>query len=173
MSKTEANLKKAFTGESEARNRYTFFAQVAREEGYHYIAKIFEELADNEKFHAMEEYRRLHPNSTTAENLRLAVANEDKESSEMYPAFARDAEVEGNRDAEILFTQIARIEKEHKERLKNLLALVESDGVFKRDTPIKWKCGICGYTVSGHAPPNKCPYCKVAKERYEPANLDV
>ena len=91
----------------------------------------------------------------------------------MYPQFAREAEVEGHALAEILFTQISKIEKEHKTRFQKLLAMVESGKVFKRDQPIKWKCSICGYIHEGLEPPNRCPYCKSMKEYYEPANLDV
>jgi rubrerythrin len=173
MSKTKDNLKAAFIGESQARNKYTYFARVARKEGYHYIAKIIEEIADNEMYHALEEYKLLHGESTTAENLKEAVSGEDYESKDMYPKFATEAEIEGNTAAAILFTQIAKIERHHRNRFKNLLALVESNSVFKRKDPIKWKCSICGYTYDGTEPPNRCPYCKRPKEYYEPANLDV
>ncbi len=173
MSKTLDNLKTAFAGESEARNRYTFFAEVAREEGYHYIAKIFEETAENEKYHAMEEYRLLLGNRTTQDNLKEAVGGENYESEEMYPRFAREAELEGNQAAAILFTQIAKIEKHHGDRFRRLLELVENQMVYRRDEPIKWECSICGYVYEGTEPPPRCPYCKRSKEYYEPANLDV
>jgi rubrerythrin len=173
MSKTEENLMQAFTGESIARNRYTYYAEIARSEGYRYIAKILEEVADNEKYHALEEFRLLMSKRTTVQNLKEAIAGEKYESEEMYPQFAREAEVEGNRAAEILFTQISKIEKEHRARFEKLLSMVESGTVFKRESPIKWKCSICGYTHEGHEPPNRCPYCKSPKEYYEPANLDV
>ena len=173
MGKTEENLLAAFAGESQARNRYTHFAEVAREEGYHYIAKILEEVADNEKYHALEELKLLLKGRTTAQNLKDAIVGEKYESEEMYPKFAREAEVEGNRPAEILFSQISKIEKEHRARFEKLLSMVESGTVFKRDKPIKWKCSVCGYTYEGHEPPNRCPYCKNPREYYEPANLDV
>lgn len=173
MSKTKENLLEAFTGESIARNRYTYYAEIARNEGYRYIAKIFKEVADNEKYHALEELKLLLRERTTAQNLKEAIEGERYESEEMYPRFAQEAEVEGERPAEILFTQISKIEKEHGARFKKLLEMVESGTVFKREMPIKWKCSICGYTHEGYEPPNRCPYCKNPKEYYEPANLDV
>ena len=173
MSKTQDNLRAAFTGESEARNKYTFFAQIARNEGYHYIAKIFEETAENEKYHAMEEIKLLLSNRTTLDNLKEAVGSENYESESMYPQFAKVAELEGNQAASILFTQIAKIEKHHRERFKKLTKLVEEQTVFKRAEPIKWKCSVCGYVYEGTEPPLRCPYCKHPQEYYEPANLDI
>lgn len=173
MSKTEENLRTAFTGESEARNKYAFFAQVARNEGFHYIAKIFEETAENEKYHAMEEYKLLMKESSTLENLREAVGAENYESRSMYPQFAKEAELEGKKEAAVLFNQIAKIENHHRERFSKLLDLVEKQMVYKRDEAIKWKCSVCGYVYDGTEPPPKCPYCKHSQEYYEPANLDV
>ncbi len=173
MPKTEENLKNAIINESQARNKYTYCAEIARKEGYHYIAKIFDETAENEKYHAMEELKLVHKNRDTAACLKEAIGNENYESEEMYPSFAREAEIEGNTKAAILFAQIAKIEKQHCSRFKKLLQLVESGNVFKRERPIKWKCSICGYTHDGYEPPNRCPYCKKPKEYYEPANLDV
>ena len=173
MTKTEENLKAAFTLESLGRNEYTFFAEMARKNGYHYIAKIFEETAQNEKYHALEIFKVMHGNPDTASNLSKAIRGENYESEEMYPKFAIEAEVEGNRAAAILFTQIAKIERQHRDRFKKLLEMVESKSVYKRNHSIKWKCSICGYTYEGTAPPNKCPYCKHPQEYYEPANLDV
>jgi len=173
MSRTLDNLKAAFTGESEARNKYTFFADIARKEGYHYIAKIFEETAENEKYHAMEEIKLLLGNPSTMDNLKEAVGGENYESEQMYPRFAKEAELEGNQAAAILFAQIAKIEKHHRKRFSNLLSLVEKQMVYRRDVPIKWKCSICGYVCEGNEPPPRCPYCKHPQEYYEPANLDV
>lgn len=173
MSKTTKNLMAAFQGESEARNRYTFFAEIARNEGYHYIAKIFEETAENEKYHALEEIKLLLGERSTLENLKEAVGGENYESEDMYPRFAEEADLEGNQAAAILFTQIAKIEKHHRDRFKKLHDLVEQKVVYKRDEPIKWKCSICGYVYEGTEPPAKCPYCKHPQEYYEPANLDV
>ena len=173
MSKTMDNLKTAFTGESEARNNYTFFADVARREGLHYIAKIFEETAENEKYHAMEEIKLLLGHRTTLDNLKAAVGGENYESESMYPQFAQEAELEGNQAAAILFTQIAKIEKHHRDRFRKLLNLVENQLVYKRDQAIKWKCSVCGYVYEGTEPPPRCPYCKHPQEYFEPANLDV
>ncbi len=173
MSKTEENLNTAINGEAMARSRYSYFAEIARREGYHYIAKIFEETAENEKYHALEEYKLLQGDRTTIDNLKEAIGGENYETTDMYPTFAHQAELEGNHVATILFTQIAKIEKEHRDRFQKLLELVESSGVYKREQPIKWKCSICGYTDTGLEPPQKCPYCKHPQEYYEPANLDV
>ena len=173
MSKTDENLKAAVAAESLARNRYSYFAEMAKKEGYRYIAKIFEEIAENEKYHAMEELKLLLGERDTTTNLREAVNGEQYESESMYPNYATEAEVEGNRAATILFQQITKIEKQHHDRFAKLLDMVESGKVFKRDAPIKWKCSICGYAYEGLEPPNRCPYCKHPREYYEPANLDV
>jgi rubrerythrin len=172
MGKTEENLQAAFAGESQARNKYTYFAQAARKEGYHYIAKIFEETAENEKRHAKDEFKLLGGIGNTAENIKAAIGGEDHETLSMYPTFAQEAEEEGNRAAAVLFRQIARIEAHHRDRYKKLLEMVEAGTVFKRDEPIKWKCSVCGYVYTGTEPPPKCPCCKHAREYYEPANLD-
>ena len=139
MSKTEENLKAAFAGESQARNKYTFFAAAARKEGYHYIAKIFEETAMNEMRHANDEFNLLNGVGDTAANLLAASEGEDYEVKSMYPEFAQEAEEEGNKQAAILFRQIAKVESHHRDRYKKLLELVESGNVFKREQPIKWK----------------------------------
>lgn len=172
MSKTEENLKAAFAGESQARNKYTYFAEQARKEGLHYIAKIFDESAENERRHAKDEFRLLHGIGTTAENLKAAIGGENHESTSMYPTFAKEAEQDGNQDAAILFRQIAKIEAHHRDRYQKLLDMVEAGTVYKRDQPIKWKCSVCGYVVVGTEPPAKCPCCKHEREFYEPANLD-
>ena len=130
MSKTLENLKSAFAGESEARNKYTFFADVARKEGYHYIAKIFEETAENEKYHAMEEIKLLLGDRSTLDNLKEAVGGENYEAEDMYPRFAKEADLEGNQVAAILFAQIAKIEKHHRDRFQKLLEMVEKQKVF-------------------------------------------
>lgn len=171
--KTEKNLEAAFAGESQARNKYTYFAEVARKEGYHYIAKIFEETAENERRHAKDEFKLLNGIGNTVANLRAAMEGENYEVTEMYPAFAKDAEEEGNTEAVILFKQIAKVEAHHRDRYKKLLEMVENGTVFKRDKPIKWKCGVCGYVYEGTEPPAKCPCCKHPREYYEPANLNV
>lgn len=173
MSKTIENLKEAFAGESMARNKYTFFAKVARKEGYHYIAKIFEETAINEMRHANDHFKMLGGIGDTAANLKEAMDGEDYETASMYPEFAAAAKEEGNMEAAILFEMIGKVEAEHRERYKQLLARVENGTVFKRDKPIKWKCSLCGYVHEGNEPPTKCPSCKHPKEYYEPANMDV
>lgn len=168
MSKTEENLKEAFAGESQARNKYTYFAKVARKEGYHYIAKIFDETAINEMQHAKDEFKLLKGIGDTKANLKEAIAGEHYETTEMYPAFAKEAEEEGNKGAAALFKQIAKVEKEHEERYKRLLKMVEDGTVFKREKPIKWKCSKCGFIHEGKEPPAMCPSCKHPKEYYEP-----
>jgi len=172
MSKTIENLKAAFAGESQARNMYTFFAKVARKEGYHYIANIFDETAMNEMSHAKDHFKLLDGIGDTAANLKEAIDGENYETTTMYPTFAKEAEEEGNMEAAILFTQIAKIEAEHRERYKQLLEMVEKGTVFTREEPIKWKCSVCGYKYTGTEPPPKCPSCKHSKEYYEPANMD-
>lgn len=173
MSKTKENLKAAFAGESQARNKYTYFANVAKKEKYHYIARIFEETAANEKRHAKDEFTRLGGIGDTAANLKEAVEGEHYEVTEMYPEFARIAEEEGETEAANLFHQIAKVEEHHRERFKKLLTMVENGTVFKRDTPIKWKCSVCGFIHEGTEPPKKCPCCNHPLEFYEPANLDI
>ncbi len=172
MSKTTENLQAAFAGESQARNKYTFFAQVARKEGYHYIAKIFEETADNERRHAKDHLKLLDGIGDTAANLKEAMGGEDYEVESMYPEFAKAAEEEGETAAAIQFKMVAKIEAHHRERYRKLLEMVEAGTVYKREASIKWKCSVCGYVMEGTEPPPKCPACKHAAEYYEPANLD-
>lgn len=172
MSKTEENLKTAFAGESQARNKYNYYAKIAKKEGYHYIAKIFDETAENEMRHAKDEFALLNGLGSTLENLKAAYAGEDYEVKTMYADFARIAEEEGHTEAAILFQQILKVETHHRDRYKKLIELVESGNVFKRENPIKWKCGVCGYIYEGTEPPQKCPCCKHPQEYYEPANLD-
>ena len=171
MSKTEDNLKTAFAGESQARNKYTYFAKVAYKQGYNYIGKIFEEAAMNELQHAKDELKLLKGIGDTMTNLKDAVEGEHYETTTMYPDFAKIAEEEGNEDAARLFRQIARVEQEHHDRFKKLLDLVESGKVFKRDKPIRWKCSKCGYIKEGTEPPTECPSCKHPKEYYEPESM--
>jgi rubrerythrin len=173
MSKTEENIKAAFAGESQARNKYTYFSEVARKEGYHYIAKIFEETAANEMEHARDHFKLLNGLGTTEENLKEAIGGEHYETVEMYPKFAKEAEEEGNQEAALLFKMIGKIEEKHRERYKRLLEMVQNGTVFKREQPIKWKCSVCGYMVEGSEPPPKCPSCKNPREYYEPASLDI
>ncbi len=172
MSKTTDNLKAAFAGESQARNKYTFFAEVAREEGYHYIAKIFEETALNELQHAKDHFRMLGGIGDTLANLKEAIGGEDYETENMYPQFAKEAAEEGQKEAKITFEQVGKIEAHHRERYKKILEMVAAGTVFKREQPIKWKCSVCGYIVENTEPPPKCPSCKQPREFFEPANMD-
>jgi len=153
MSKTKENLKTAFAGESQARNKYTFFAEVARKEGYLYIAKILEETAENERQHAKDHLLLLDGIGDTVANLNAAIGGEDYEVTSMYPQFAKEAEEEGDKKAANAFKQVAKIEAHHRERFKKLLAMVEAGTVYKRDQAIKWKCSVCGYIAEGTEPP--------------------
>lgn len=168
MSKTEENLKEAFAGESQARNKYTYFAKAAYKEGYNYIGKIFEETAINEMQHAKDEFKLLCGIGDTVANLKEAIDGEDYETVKMYPAFAEEAEEEGNEEAANLFRQIAKVEEQHRERYRALLKMVEDGNVFKRDKPIRWKCSKCGYVHEGEEPPEMCPSCKHPRNYYEP-----
>lgn len=172
MGNTKENLLSAFSGESQARNKYDYFAKVARKEGYLYIAKIFEETALNEMQHAKDEYKLLEGLGNTIDCLKKAIDGENYEVNEMYPEFARVAKEEGNLEAYNLFNQIAKVEKEHEARYRKLLELVEQGKVYKRDNPIRWKCSKCGYIHEGTEPPIKCPSCKHEKEYYEPECMD-
>jgi rubrerythrin len=172
MSKTIENLKSAFAGESQARNKYDCFAEVARKEGYNYIAKLFQETAENERQHAKDHLLMLDGIGDTIANLKEAWGGEDYEVQSMYPTFAKEAEEEGQEEAAIAFKQVAKIEAHHRERYKKLLEMVENGTVYKREQPIKWKCSECGYVVEGTEPPQKCPSCKHPQKFYEPANMD-
>jgi len=171
MSKTQENLAEAFAGESQARNKYAFWAAAARKEGYHYIAKILEETSENERRHAKDHLKLLGQIGSTAENLKAAIEGETHETMTMYPQFAEQAEADGEKEAANLFRQIAKIEKHHAERYKKLLAMVENGTVYKRDKPIVWKCSVCGYTHESAEPPKTCPCCKHPREYYEPAYM--
>ncbi len=172
MTKTEENLKAAFSGESQARNKYTYFAKVARNQGYHYIAKIFEETALNEMQHAKDEFKLLKGIGDTKANLKAAIEGENYEHTEMYPKMKEEAEEEGNKEAAELFTEIAEVEENHEKRYKKLLEMVEKGTVYKRDKPIRWKCSKCGYIHEGTEPPEKCPSCKHPREYYEPECME-
>ena len=171
MSKTEENLKAAFAGESQARNKYTYFAKVARKQGHHYVAKIFEETALNEMQHAKEEFKLLKGIGDTAENLKAAIEGEHFENTEMYPNMQKDAEEEGNEEAAKLFKEVSEVEKHHEERYKKLLEMLEKGTLYKRDQPIKWRCSKCGYIHEGKEPPNVCPACKHEREYFEPEDM--
>ena len=171
MTKTEENLKAAFAGESQARNKYTYFAKVARKQGFHYVAKIFEETALNEMQHAKEEFKLLKGIGDTKENLKAAIEGEHYENTEMYPQMEKDAEEEGNKAAVHLFKKISEVEKHHEERYKKLLEMLEKGTLYKRDKAIKWKCSKCGYIHEGEEPPKACPVCKHEAEYFEPEDM--
>ena len=168
MTKTEENLQAAFEGESQARNKYSYFAKVAMKEGYNYISDIFLETAENERQHAKDEFKLLGGISDTKTNLKAAIEGEHYETTEMYPTFAKEAQEEGNTKAAELFKQIAKVEKEHEGRYKKLLEMVENGTVFKREKPIRWKCSKCGYIHEGKEAPPKCPTCKHPQNYFGP-----
>jgi rubrerythrin len=168
MTKTEKNLHDAFAGESQARNKYPYYAKIARNENYHYIAKVFEETAENEMQHAKDEFKLLKGINDTKANLKAAIEGEHYEHSQMYPKFQADAEAEGNKEAALLFKEIAEVEEHHEARYKRLLDMVEKGTVYKRTKPISWKCSKCGYIHKGTEPPTRCPSCHHPKEYYEP-----
>lgn len=172
MNKTEEHLRAAFAGESQARNKYTYFAQAARKEGYHYIAKLFEETAENERRHAKDEFALLDGIGDTAANLEAAIEGEQYETVSMYPEFAKDAEAEGNMKAAAVFRMIAKVEEHHRKRYQKLLDRVKNGTVYKREQSIKWKCSVCGYVHEGNEPPGKCPCCAHAREYFEPADME-
>lgn len=171
MSKTDENLKAAFAGESMARNKYDYFAKVARKEGYHYIADLFEETAINEMQHAKDEFKFLNGIGKTKDNLKEAIEGEDYEFTSMYPEFAKVADAEGRKDVAIKFRMIAKVEEQHRNRYQALLKLLEEGKVWKRDKPIRWKCSKCGHIHTGTEPPEKCPSCAHPKEYFGPECL--
>ena len=160
-SKTEANLQAAFAGESQARNKYTYFASKAKKEGFVQIAAIFEETAKNEQEHAKIWFKLLHGGSigSTAENLLAAAEGENYEWTDMYYEFAKVAREEGFDDIAKLFDGVAAIEKEHEERYRKLLANVKGDLVFSKDGDAVWQCSNCGHIVVGKKAPEVCPIC--------------
>jgi len=178
--KTEKNLLKAFAGESQARNRYTFFASVAKKEGYVQIQKVFEETAANEVEHAKVFFKYLEGENveitamypagkigSTMENLLAAAEGEKEEWSVLYPEFAKVAKEEGFDEIAESFTEIAEVEEEHEKRYRKLLANLENGTVFKRDTEVKWHCLNCGYIHIGKEAPEICPACKHPRAYYE------
>ena len=158
-SKTEANLQYAFAGESQARNKYTYFASVARKEGYQQIAEIFEMTANNEKEHAKLWFKALGGIGSTMENLAAAAAGEHEEWTEMYKDFADVAEAEGFDALARSFRRVAEIEKRHEERYLKLLSNVEKNEVFVKTAPNRWECRNCGHVYFGEKAPETCPVC--------------
>ena len=178
--KTEHNLLASFAGESQARNRYTYFASAAKKEGFEQISAIFTDTADNEKEHAKRFFSLLQGGEvtinaaypagvigTTRENLKAAAAGENMEHTKLYPGFADVAEKEGFSEAAALWRNIARVEQGHEKRYLALLANLERGCVFKRDRPVKWRCRNCGYIHEGTEAPEKCPSCAHPQAYFE------
>jgi rubrerythrin len=177
---TEKNLLAAFAGESQARNRYTYFASQARKEGYQQIAAVFEETANQEKEHAKREFKFLQGGEVevaaafpagvignTLENLKAAAAGEHYENTEMYPGFAETADKEGFTEIAEVFRSIAVAEKRHEDRYIALAKNISDGTVFKREKPVRWVCRNCGYVHEGTEPPDVCPACAHPKSHYE------
>ncbi|MGC8850852.1 MAG: rubrerythrin [Candidatus Micrarchaeia archaeon] len=180
--RTEKNLLAAFAGESQARNRYTFFASVARKQGFEQIAAVFLETADNEKEHAKRFFEFLEGGETqitasypagvigdTAQNLKAAAEGEKLEFSKLYPEFAATAREEGFPEIAEVFTRIGMVEKEHEARYRALLKNVLEGKVFKKAAPVRWRCRNCGYVHEGMEAPKKCPACAHPQAFYEVA----
>jgi len=179
-SRTEKNLLAAFAGESQARTRYTFFASVARKDGFEQISAIFQETADNEKEHAQLFFKHLKGGiveitaaypagvvESTAENLKAAAEGEKLEWGTLYPNFVEVAQQEGFEEAARTFRMVAKVEAYHERRYRKLLANVEQGKMFKKDSPIMWKCRNCGYVFEGIEAPEKCPVCEHPKSYFE------
>ena len=166
-SQTEKNLWAAFAGESQARNKYTYFASKARKDGFVQISNIFTETADNEKEHAKIWFKLVAGIGDTKENLKAAAAGENEEWTSMYPGFAKTAREEGFTRIAELFEGVAKIEKEHEERYKLLLANIEEDKVFKKGETIIWQCLNCGYVCEAKEAPEKCPVCDHPRAHFQ------
>ena len=169
-SKTEKNLMTAFAGESQARNKYTYFASVAKKEGYEQIAAIFLETAENEKEHAKLWFKALGELGTTAQNLLAAAEGENYEWTDMYDTFAKEAEEEGFTKLAYQFRAVAAIEKAHEERSRKLLANVEMQQVFEKAEETMWICRNCGHLVMGKKAPAACPVCAHPQSYFEVRN---
>lgn len=165
--KTEANLWAAFAGESQARNKYTYYASVAKREGYEQFAAIFLETADNEKEHAKRLLKFLGGIGNTAENLKEAAKGENYEWTTMYREFEEIAREEGFDEIADVFREIGEVEEEHEKRYRKLLENLENGTVFRRDQPVKWQCRNCGYIHEGTEPPELCPACAHPKAYYQ------
>lgn len=176
---TAVNLMKAFAGESQARNKYEFFADIARNEGYHRIARFFQEAADNEKYHAMAEFKahnKLVNGSelnTTQKNLQYAADGEHYEHEQMYPDFAAIAKEEGFREIARLFGAIGKVEVEHEAEYLALKKALEEEEFFESDEKEEYVCEVCGHVHRGKKPPEACPLCGVAKEYFKKKSKDI
>ena len=171
-SKTEKNLQDAFAGESQARNKYTYFASAARKEGFEQIAAFFLETADQEKTHAKLHLKELNGIGDTLANLKTAAGGEHEEWTSMYPRMAKEAREEGFEEIARRFEAIGKIEKEHQERYMALLKNLEEGKVFKKAAKVKWRCRECGFVYEGTSAPAKCPVCQHPQAFFEitPAN---
>ena len=165
--KTEKNLQTAFAGESQARNKYTYFASVAKKEGYEQIMAIFQKTADNEKEHAKMWFKALNGLGKTAENLKAAADGENYEWTDMYATFAKEAEEEGFTELAAKFRMVAEIEKSHEERYRALLNNVEMQKVFEKGEMTMWECRNCGHLVMGKKAPSVCPVCAHPQSFFE------
>jgi len=166
-SKTEQNLLAAFAGESQARNKYTYFATVAKEEGFEQVAGIFLETAENEREHAKKEFDFLKGIGDTKENLKAAAEGEHYEWTQMYPQFEKIASDEGFSEIADFFKEVAEVEEEHEKRYLALLKNLEEGKVFKKDKVVRWKCRNCGYIHEGTEAPEECPACGFPQSYYE------
>ena len=166
-SKTEANLMAAFAGESQAHTKYQYYASKAKKDGYVQISKIFEETAANEKEHAEIWFKLLGGIGTTAENLEAAAQGENYEWTDMYATMAKEAKEEGFDHIAFLFEEVAKIEKEHEERYRKLLANVEGGLVFSRDGDMIWQCSNCGHIHVGKQAPEVCPVCAHPRDYFQ------
>ena len=164
---SEKNLMTAFAGESEARNKYTFFASVAKKQGFEQIAALFLKTADNEKEHAKLWFKELNGIGDTADNLKAAAAGENYEWTDMYDSFAKTAEEEGFPELAVKFRMVAEIEKHHEERYRALLQNVEAQEVFKKSEVKVWECRNCGHIVVGTQAPEVCPTCNHPQSYFE------
>ncbi len=184
MNKTQENLLKAFAGESQARNRYTTFAKMARKQNLEWIARVFEETADQERAHAEEEFEMIkekvsipdnlsiEPFSTnTTENLKMAAAGEHHEWTEMYPSFEEQAKMDGDTEAERLFREVKEVEEKHEERYIIIAKHLDANTLYNQETELEWKCLNCGYIHKGKTPPTTCPVCKKPFTWYMPLGL--
>lgn len=158
-SKTEQNLMTAFAGESQARNKYDWYASQAKKDGYVQIANFFTETANNEKEHAKIWFKLFHGIGNTVDNLKDAAFGENSEWTDMYARFAKEAEAEGFSDIAKLFAYVGGIEKEHEERYLALAANIENGSVFKKAEKVAWQCGNCGFITQGEEAPDVCPVC--------------
>ena len=166
-SKTEQNLLAAFAGESQARNKYTYFATVAKEEGFEQIAGIFLETAENEREHAKREFDFLKGAGDTMANLKAAAEGENYEWTSMYPEFENVAREEGFTEIADFFKEVGEVEEEHEKRYRALLKNLFEGKVFKKDSTVKWKCRNCGYIHKGTEAPENCPACGFSQSYYE------